>query len=473
MSGSREEAVQKEVFFGILPVLRGERQFGLLDFLLVQVGFGIAAWSFLVGGYTGFVLPAGPAIAAILFGNAIPVFLISVLAILYARYGVDTFIGARAILGPRGSNIFLIVFAILNLGWITIACFMLGESAIRVVAALGGPEWLASRNVGAPIFALVAFAIAWWLALQGPIAIRLFIRVGVPAMVLIISGLIVYIFVHNGVSAVWNASPSEPYDSNLRGLASAIEWNVGLGFSWLPYIGQWNRLAKDERTALIGTYLGWGVLLNVAAILGALTALLVGTYDPAEWMIQAGGPLFGLFGLFMLILANLTSATVLIYSQSLSIKTLFPRWRWTRALLTTLPAALLMLTPAFYDRYTTFLSYISFIMAAFGGVMVADYVFIQRFHISLRDLYAKHAGRYQYLAGINWEAYVAVILGGIFYFWTYDPVNDRAGPLFTYITAGIPTFFLTAAVYLALTFITRRLSVGQREAVPQRLEASQ
>jgi NCS1 family nucleobase:cation symporter-1 len=139
MSESRESSIQREVYFGILPVLRGERPFGLWDFLLVQIGFGIAAWSFLVGGYTGFVLPAGSAVAAILFGNAIPVFLISVLAILYNRYGVDTFIGARAILGPRGSNLFLLIFAILNLGWITIACFMLGESAIRVTAAFNGP----------------------------------------------------------------------------------------------------------------------------------------------------------------------------------------------------------------------------------------------------------------------------------------------------------------------------------------------
>ncbi len=465
MAEEGEQSIQREVYFGILPVLRTERQFGLLDFLLVQVGLGIAAWSFLVGGYTGSVLPAGPAIAAILFGNAIPVFLISVLAVLYSRYGVDTFIGARAILGPRGSNLFLIIFAILNLGWITIACFMLGESAIRVAAAFGAPEWLASRTVGAPIFAIVAFAVAWWLALQGPIAIRLFIRVGVPAMVLIILGLIFYIFIHNGVSAVWNAQPPAPYDTPVRGLASAIEWNVGLGFSWLPSIGQWNRLARDERTALIGTYLGWGVLLNVAAILGALTALLVGTYEPTEWMLEAGGPLFGLFGLFMLILANLTSATVLIYSQSLSIKTLFPRWKWQWALFTTIPAALLMLTPTMYDTYTKFLAYISFIMAAFGGVMVADYVFVQRFHISLRDLFRQHAGRYQYVAGFNWEAYVAVVIGGLFYFWTYDPATDRAGPLFTYVTAGIPTFFVTAAMYLGLTFLTRRLSVPQREEV--------
>ncbi|GBD18575.1 putative allantoin permease [bacterium HR27] len=174
----------------------------------------------------------------------------------------------------------------------------------------------------------------------------------------------------------------------------------------------------------------------------------------------------------MLILANLTSATVLIYSQSLSIKTLFPNWKWLWALLTTIPAALLMLTPTVYDSYTKFLSYVSFIMAAYGGVMVADYVFIQRFHISLRDLYRQHAGRYQYLGGFNWEAYVAILLGGVFYFWTYNPATDRAGPLFVYLTAGIPTFFLAAAVYLGLTLLTRRLSVAQREGVSVGREAS-
>lgn len=442
---SSKGSVEREALFGILPVMRGERQFGLKDFILVNIGFGIAAWSFLIGGYTGSVLPAGTAVAVILFGNAIPVLLICGLAKFFARYGVDTFIGARASLGYQGSNIFLVIFAIINLGWMTMASFMLGESATLLVGAFDGPDWLTSRTVGAPIFAVGAFLVAWLIAYRGPVAIKLFNSVGVPTMFLIIVGLIVYILGVEGLGAALAAEPAAPYPDYTRSLVSAIEWNVGLGFSWVAYFGQWSRLANTERTAVWGSFLGWGVLLNVAAILGALTALLVGQHDPAKWMIAAGGPVFGVFGLLLLVLANLTSATILVYSQGISMKTMFPNWSWRAAIATTLPAMLLMLTPAFYDRYTTFLSYISFIMAAFGAVLVVDLVVMKRYRVDLASLYRKPAG-----GSVNWAAYASVVGGGLFYFWTYNPVADTAGPLFTYITAGIPTFFLTGAVYWGL-----------------------
>ena len=104
--------VEREAQFGFLPTARSERPFGLWDYLAVQVGFGIAAWCFLVGGLTGSVLDAQTAIPVILLGNAFPVFLIAPLALLFARYGVDTFIGVRAALGYRGADIFFLIFAI-------------------------------------------------------------------------------------------------------------------------------------------------------------------------------------------------------------------------------------------------------------------------------------------------------------------------------------------------------------------------
>ena len=440
--------INKEVEFGYLPALKNERQFGMWDFILIQVGFGIAAWCFMVGGLTGTVLPGKLAIPVILLGNALPVFLIAPLVILFARYGVETFAGARAALGYLGSDIFFVIFAVLNLGWIVIATFMLGESVIKIMAAVNAPEFLTTRTVGAPIFSIIAFAVGVFIAYRGPIAIKLFTRIGVPSLILILLGLAYVVIVQNGFDVVLNSEPAGAYDTMSRSVASALEWNVGLGFSWLPYLGQWARMAKTEKTAYYGTFYGFGIILNIAGIFGAFVALLVGSLDPTDWMIAVGGVTFGIFGLLLLVLANLTSTIVLIYSQALSFKTIFPDKKWGLAIASTMPAALLMLSPAVYDSYSTFLSYVSFTMAAYGGVLIADYFLVRKSVINVRELYNR-GGIYQYQGGVNVMAYAVILLTSVFYFWTYNPVSDQAGPLFTFISAGIPTFFLSALLYFA------------------------
>jgi len=454
---SSPSSIDREAQFGFLPTERKDRPFSFWDYLAIQVGFGIAAWCFLVGGLTGTVLDAASSIPVILLGNALPVFLIAPLAILFARYGVDTFIGVRAALGYRGADVFFLVFAILNLGWITIATFLLGESAIKVMAELGAPEFLTTSETGSPIFAITAFLLALGIAYRGPLVIKWFVRIGVPSLFAILLGLIVYVLAIEGVDNLFAATPAAPYDEPRRSVASALEWNVGLGFSWLPYIGQWVRLTNSERAGHYGTFFGWGVLLNVAAIFGAFTALLVASLDPTDWMIAVGGVGLGLVGLVFMILANLTSAVILIYSQALSVKTLFPKIRWAFACATTLPAIVLMSSPTFYANYSRFLAYISFIMAAFAAVLVVDYFVLRRRRISLRELYNR-GGEYHHWAGFNLVAYGSIILGGVFYFWTYNPADDVAGPLFGWLSAGIPTFFLTAAVYwvLASVFLDRQ-----------------
>ena len=39
---SREKAIEREVLFGILPVLPGERKYGFLDAMLILSGYCIA-----------------------------------------------------------------------------------------------------------------------------------------------------------------------------------------------------------------------------------------------------------------------------------------------------------------------------------------------------------------------------------------------------------------------------------------------
>ncbi|GAX91702.1 purine-cytosine permease family protein [Effusibacillus lacus] len=450
---SNTRAIEREVQFGFLPAKKTEREFRFWDFLFIQIGFGIAAWCFLVGGYTGLVLNAQDSIVAILFGNAFPVFLIMPIAIYFARYGVETFIGFRSALGYLGSDAFFILFSILNLGWISISCFMIGESAIKIIGLVNGNEFWTSRNGGAPVFSLIAFAFSLFIAFKGPNAIKWFTRIGVPSIMLILIGLIIIIFIKEGFDKVFQLQPKQPYDTFARTMATAIEWNVGLGFSWLPYLGASSRLTVSEKVAYSGGFWGFGVLLNVAAIMGALTALLVGSTDPTDWMISFGGTGWGVLGLLLLILANTTSAVVLMYSQALSFKTLFPSKKWGWAIATTIPAGFLMLSPDFYDAYSKFLAFISFIMAVYSGIVIADYFFVKKQKINVRDLY-RRGGVYQYWKGFNPASLVSFIVATVFYWTVYNPIKDEASTLFTYISAGIPTFFVALFVhYLAAKYI--------------------
>jgi NCS1 family nucleobase:cation symporter-1 len=227
---------------------------------------------------------------------------------------------------------------------------------------------------------------------------------------------------------------------------SALEWNVGLGFSWLPYIGQWCRLVKSERTAIHGTFLGWGLILNVAAVFGALATLAIGFGDPTDWIVTLGGTFLGVIGLIMLIIANTTSAVVLMYTQALSFKTQFPRWRWGWATATTIPAAVLMLSPSFYDAYGTFLTYVSFIMSIMAGIMVVDY-FMRRGRVEVGALYDRGNPHYEFPLGINPSAIVAALAGSAAYWLAYNPVSGESGLWFAYLAAGVPSFFVAALVY--------------------------
>lgn len=440
--------VRHEVEFGFLPTLGSERAFSWFDFTLVQTGFGIAAWCFLVGGYTGTFIEGKYAIWAILLGNALPVLLILPFALTTARYGVDTFIATNPALGYNLSRLFFVIFAVLNLGWITIACFMLGESCIKVAEVVGLPEFLTTRSTGAPIFSIIFYLIGMWIAWKGPIAIKMFARIGVPAIILILFGLIIAVVFKYGFTHVMNSDPSAPFPELWESVSNSIEVNAGLGFSWLVYLGQWCRLARSESAAVGGTYLGFGLLLNVAGIFGAFTALIVGSLDPTDWMIGVGGTAFGVFGLVLLILANLTSTVVLMYSQSLSVKTMLPKMAWKWAILTNAPAAFLMFSPAFYDGYTKFLAYVSFIMATFGGVLVADWFFVHRQRFEVGALYDHGNRQYHYWRGWNPAALLAILTGTVCYWLLYNPVTFAYTKPFALFGAAIPSFFAAAIAYV-------------------------
>ncbi|KAK4243579.1 permease for cytosine/purines, uracil, thiamine, allantoin-domain-containing protein [Corynascus novoguineensis] len=64
------------------------------------------------------------------------------------------------------------------------------------------------------------------------------------------------------------------------------------------------------------------------------------------------------------------------------------------------------------NMFTTYLSSYSVFLSSIAGVIVADYYFVRRGFLEIKELYdARRSGPYYYTAGIHWRAYAAYIAG--------------------------------------------------------------
>lgn len=462
--------IEREVHFNLLPVRSSERVWGFWDFLAIQVCFGIAAWFFLVGSLTGLTVPAGEAIPIILVGNIFPLFLIAPLAAIFARYGVEHWQGSSAVLGHVFKDIWLVIYITSSFGWIAYASFLFGESAIKFADFFGAPSLLTSEIPGAIAFAIVATAIGVYIAYNGPSVLKWFTRIAAAFLLAVLAWLIFEVFTEFGAGTIFTAEPAEPLQTPAWSRASAIEFNVGLGFSWAFWYGQWTRLSKSESGAFHGCLWGWGLLACTAGIFSAFVALALGTFDPSEWIVALGGVTIALLGLALFAVANISSIAMLVYPMSITLRTRLPGVPWLGAVLICSVPAVFLENPAVFDRYGVYLAYIALLTGTYGGIMIADYWLVSRgrWAWSMRDLYDR-SGRYWYWGGFNPAAVVATIAAGAFYLWTLNPYSWTSGNgLFPYITAGVPSFIIAFVVYGALmrVWVMRTAEVPEVTAPP-------
>ncbi len=441
--------INNEIYFNAVPASNKDRIYGMGDFVAIQICFGIAAWFFLVGSLTGLTVNASESIPIVLFGNCVPLILVAPLAVIFARYGTEQWAGSAAVLGHRFKDVWVFIYITSSFGWIAYSAFLFGESAIKFVKFFNGPEFLSAEVPGAIIFAFIATGIGAWIAYLGPNTLKWFTRMS-AAFLLAVLGWFIYIMLNKyGADYIFSQTPAEPMETLAWSRASAIEWNVGLGFSWAFWYGAWTRLAKNESAAFHGCLWGWGLLACTAGIFSAFSALVLKVYDPSEWIIAMGSPIMAVIGLVMFALANIGSITCLVYPMSIAYRSRFPKSKWGTSVIICSVFALILENPVVFESYGVYLAYIALLAGAYGGIMMSDYFLISRgkWAWSLRGIYNVNS-EYKYWHGFNPAAVIATISASLFYLWTLEPLTwTSSNGLFPYITAGIPSFFVAFIVY--------------------------
>ena len=130
--------IKQETVTGIVPMLKGDRQYSFLDLFLSTSGFAIATWCYTQGAYVAQYLGFKQMLINIFCFNIVWV-LIECLPVLFAvRYGIDLWIWLRSVLGGKGVAILSTVISLANFGWYAVAANLFASSMINLFGNFGG-----------------------------------------------------------------------------------------------------------------------------------------------------------------------------------------------------------------------------------------------------------------------------------------------------------------------------------------------
>ncbi|PZG14596.1 purine-cytosine permease family protein [Nonomuraea aridisoli] len=459
-----EEDVRREATFGSLPVLRSERVWNFADFSWVNVGLAIATWAFLVGGQTAGLVGFQKGLAAMIIGNAIAVGVMLLASVVSSqRYGVEQYTVLRTAFGFGG--VALLVFTVVlftEMGWSALLSVMFGRAATQVSNQVLGTA-IGPDALPVTLLALVAIVAAWLILVKGPLAMRMFNRIVAPGLAVLTVGMIVLLLTRTSWSELMAAPPLAPFPDERLNFALAVEFNLGVGFSWWPVMGSLARLTDRPRSALWPGYIGLFGATLVAQVVGMAAALTLGDSDPTVWMVPLGGEWLGVLALIFIAFANLTSLSSIVYSTCLALRQAGGnllakvRWEWLTAGFFVLPAVVSFWPSLLYDGFLVFVTWSGAFLAAICGTVIADYFVLRRQRIDLRGLYAHGAASpYHFTGGFNLAGVLSTALGAIAYVWLYNPQTLATQPAFNVLTASVPAVVVAALTHLLLTRLLNR-----------------
>jgi NCS1 family nucleobase:cation symporter-1 len=215
------------------------------------------------------------------------------------------------------------------------------------------------------------------------------------------------------------------------------------------------RFGRSQREQVIGQVVALPTTMVAFAAIGVMvtsaTVIVYGQviWDPVQLVGRFRSPVVVAISMFTAVVATLAvNIAANVVSPANDFANAFPRWISfkTGGLITGVVGIAiqpwrLLADPSGYI-FSWLLGY-SGGLGSIAGVLIADYWILRRRELCLEALYLS-SGPYRYVAGINWAAVVATLVGCALA-WSGLVIRPLA-PLYSY--AWFVGFFAAAAVYL-------------------------
>lgn len=425
MSNSSQKGdVFEKYALGAIP--REDRQ-PWYSIAVIWIGVMICIPSLMLGGALITGLSLANSILAGIVGYTIVVTFMSFQGMQGSDLGRPTVVNASSAFGEAGSRIVIsLILGIGCLGWFGVQANICGSAFSGIVNT-----WL-GVNLTVWISSLIWGLIMLATAIMGFNTLKYLNYIAVPALVILcIYGTYASIS-QFGTQMMSSYQPPNPF-SFMQGVAVTVgAFAVGGVIA-----ADFSRYTRSRGDAVLSSIAGvWpvGVLL---LIMGAMMAVVAGTYDITQVVTKIGVPVIGLI---ILILATWTTNAINAYSGGLAITNLFKLSDNKRALATGIAGGIgtILALMGIIDYFISYLMVLTSFIPPIAGVMIADYWIIRK----------GDATRWTMKPGVNWGGMVSLALGviaanvikaGI------APVNGMVVSLVCYLVIAVLTKTASAA----------------------------
>ncbi|MBB6579302.1 putative hydroxymethylpyrimidine transporter CytX [Comamonas odontotermitis] len=303
----------------LTPVQAGERVFSGMHLASLWFSLGVGLLVMQVGAYLMPALSPQQAMLAIVGGSIVGAGLLAWVG----KLGCDTGLSSAGLIHHVYGRHFAKLPVLLNivqlLGWGAFELVVMRDSTVAIGRQAGSMQsdywpWAATLLWGGLLMALM-------LGSMVHLVRRLISRIALPLVVLSLLWL-TWQFTHmasvQGFSALW----SRPGAGGM-GVMPALDLVVAMPISWLPLVSDYSRYGKSGRSAMAGTWLGFGIANVWCYALGVLVALVLPSKDLVAALLLAQG---GLIALSLVLLDEVDNAYGDAYSGAVSAHSVLPAW---------------------------------------------------------------------------------------------------------------------------------------------------
>lgn len=438
------------------PLAKADRHWTQRQLFVVLLVAAAATWCYIIGEYVGYYLNLRMGAAAMTAGSMIGMLLVTLAVVPTAtRYGIDSVASATPQFGNRGWIVTVFLQYASIIGWNSLLLIFFGKSVAQLLATLGMVD-VESAHLVVRIVSALACVVVFLVLMRGATGLEristllFFFIVGIGLWML-------WLLLTKQADAIAAAKPAYASGSLQWDYITGIEIGIVSLLSWWPYIGAMVREAPNAHTATLPSMLGMGLPVPILSIVGLAAILALQTSDPSAWMIQLGGPVYGVIALLFVIAANLGTALAGVYATGVGLRQVpaLAKVSWNTILLMAIvPVAVvsIVVPDLFFSNFGTFLAFIGVFFAPLCAIQIVDYFLLRGQRINIRAIYLQGPDTpYAYWGGFNPAAILGMAAGFATYLYLLNPVSYASHSPYEYLTASLPTAAIGGLVYWLVT----------------------